>query len=179
MQRTESASGFSLVELLIVLVITMGILAFSILGLRVASQLFGVQADARAIGNQLSLARLRAAAEFTHARLTFNLAAGTYQLETNQGGVWTIEGGVYNLSSSSAFGFGSVTSPAGTQTTIAQTTPIVFNSRGIPVDATTDKPIGTDAIYLNNGAGQYYAVTVSASGGINVWQRSGSTWSQF
>jgi len=179
-RRTGPARGFTLIEMVFVAAVMLVFLAFSILNLASAWKSFEAQSDARGIANQLSLARLRAAAEFTQARLNFNLAAGTYKLETNQLGVWTREGSVYNLSAANAFSFGSVTSPAGTQTApIAQTALIVFNSRGIPVDATTGTPTGNDAIYLRNTNGQYYAVTVSPSSRINVWQLNGSTWKQF
>jgi hypothetical protein len=80
----------------------------------------------------------------------------------------------------SAFGYGSLTTPAGTQASISQSSVIAFNSRGIPLDS-TGNPTGNDAIYLNNGNGVYYAVTVSSSGRVSVWQLngSGSTWIQF
>ncbi|HEX4785159.1 MAG TPA: prepilin-type N-terminal cleavage/methylation domain-containing protein [Candidatus Sulfotelmatobacter sp.] len=189
-QRTQSDGGFSLIELMIVVAITMVILAISIPSLSAALQSFEAGGDARGIAGQLSLARLRAAANFTQARVNFNLAGGTYQLEvcTPQTGytcesttnppTWTIDGGVHQLSAKTAFGFGSLTTPAGTQTTITQTNFIVFNSRGIPVDA-TNTATGSDAIYLNNQGGTYYAITVSPSSRINVWQLTGSTWHQF
>src|SRR5437660_5179103 len=53
------------------------------------------------------------------------------------------------------------------------TSGILFNSRGLPVDASFN-PIGTpQAFYFNNGA-DYYAVSVAVTGRIQTWKYSDS-----
>jgi prepilin-type N-terminal cleavage/methylation domain-containing protein len=75
--KPNSTRGFSLIELLIVVAIMMVILSFSVMNLRKAMLSFKAASDARGIASQLSLAHMRAASEFTQARVNFNLSAGT------------------------------------------------------------------------------------------------------
>src|SRR5262249_30880830 len=123
--------------------------------------------DAKAVSNQLSLARMRAAANSTQGRLRFNLTASTFQLETYDSttGQFNVEGAVQRLSSGNGYGFGNLSTPAGAQTSIAQaeqcfdgagnpisqTACILFNSRGASVDH-TGATTANGAIYLNYGA---------------------------
>jgi hypothetical protein len=145
---------------------------------------------------------MRAAADFTHARIYANLTGKTFQLEVwnKAGSCWVAysdptntclsftssgvpSGTVLNLSTGDSFGFGSLTpGPTPGQTTIGQaaqcldnsgnalanTACIVFNSRGIPINASTLAPIATGALYLTNGT-VVDAVTVSATGLIQTW----------
>ena len=79
--------------------------------------------------------------------------------------------------------FGAVTAaPPNTQATIGQsaacttdlgaeisgTACIMFNSRGVPIDA-SGAPIGTNAFYLTDGSA-VYAVTVAATGMLRSWR---------
>jgi hypothetical protein len=97
-------------------------------------------------------------------------------------------GSVTRLSQGDTFGFGTLTAgPTLGQTTIGQaaqcldnsgsaianTACIVFNSRGIPINASTLAPIATGAIYLTNGA-VVEGLTVSATGSIQTWSNNGS-----
>ncbi len=151
--------------------------------------------DARAIAAQISLAKMRAAAEFTDARVNFNSFAknsttSTYQYQVeiyNQStSAWAIDQtgstntGVQNLSNNTLYGYGTVSTPAGTQSPISNSGTIEFNSRGIPVTSGL-VATGNSAVYINDGNSTYYAVTVSPSGNIQIWQThgTGSTWSQF
>lgn len=151
---------------------------------------FRLSGDARAVSNATAVAKMRAAAYFTQTRLFLDLAANRYRVEawqkTGTPG-WVAEGGTITLSPGDAFGFGAVsTAPPNTQATIAQapgcpdsdghaianSACIVFNSRGIPVDA-TGAPTAIDAVYLTDGTA-VYGVTVSATGLIGLW-RAGPT----
>lgn len=103
-------------------------------------------------------------------------------------------GAVVNLSQGDAFGYGALTvGPTPGQTTIGQATQcldnssgaisntacIVFNSRGIPINATTLAPLATGAFYLTNGS-VVDGITVSATGSLQTWSAGGnpshSTW---
>src|ERR1051326_5199827 len=136
--RTNRMRGFSVVEIALVLLIAMGILGITIPAVQTILRSYQAAADARSLAIQLALVRMRAGANFTQARLNCNLVAKSCQLEifnktTSQ---FQAEGGAQLLSQGVSFGFGSITTPAGTQTTIQNSANILFNSRGIPVDST-------------------------------------------
>ena len=60
---------------------------------------------------------------------------------------------------------------------IGNTSCIVFNSRGVPVDS-TGAATSLDALYLNDGKSAY-GITVSATGMIRTWRagpQSTATW---
>jgi len=153
--------------------------------------------DARSVSNATAMAKMRAAAVFSSARLYADLVARTYRVEvwrkTGTPG-WVAEGSAQPLSPNVNFGFGSVTAaPPNTQTTIGQaatclddagaaitgTACVVFNSRGLPVDA-AGSPIGTGAYYLRDTTA-VFAITVSATGMVRLWRApltGTAVWSQ-
>jgi len=194
-RATGSARGFSLVEITVVVAIMLLIGVIAIPSLKAGLQSYQTAADVRAIAGQLALAKMRASAQFTDARVNFNnftknTGTGTYQYQVevyNQGSAsWAIDQtggvntGVQNLSTNSSYGYGTITTAAGSQSPIGQSNLIEFNSRGIPVTSGLVAS-GNYAVYLNNGHGTYYAVTVSISGNVQIWQMNGtnSTWTQF
>src|SRR5262249_31852805 len=105
---------------------------------------------------------------------------------------WTVEGGTTYLSTNSNFGFGVVaTPPPNTQAAIGQSTAcldnagvaiantscVLFNSRGTPID-NNGASIGSNALYVNNG-NAVYGVTISATGMTRMWQtgnKAAPTW---
>jgi hypothetical protein len=151
---------------------------------------FRLGGDARAVLNSVSLAKMRAAANFSNSRLYVDLAARSLHIDVLQKGppaVWVLDGGTTGLAQGDNYGWGPAgTPPPNTQVAIAQapqcltnagaaianTACIIFNSRGIPVD-NAGAPIGTDAIYLNDGQ-TLYAVTLSPTGQLRLWR---GTWS--
>lgn len=184
-----------MLELSIVVAVMLVILAIGIPNLQTAIQSYRTAGDVRVIASQLALAKMRAAANFTDARVNFNSFAynsstGTYQYQLevyNQStAAWaidqtgTVNTGLQNLSTNTVYGYGSIATAAGTQGTISNSSLIEFNSRGVPVTSGL-VATGSYAVYLNNGSGQYFAVTVSPSGNIQMWQMNGtaSTWHQF
>jgi Tfp pilus assembly protein FimT len=176
--RKESA-GFSMLELLVVVGILMTVSAIAIPSMRKTLQNYRVLGDARGIAAQLALARMRAASDFTTARLNFNLTANTYQLEvwSKTAGAYQAESGATSLSQGITFGFGSLTAPAGSQSTIAQPSPsqITFNSRGFSLNG-SGTPIATAAIYMRNTRGVVCAVSVGLAGQATAWEYDGSAW---
>jgi hypothetical protein len=128
---------------------------------------------------------MRAASDFSRARIFIDLTAHTHHLErwNKITSAWEVEGGVTALSSGVSFSFGPVTvPPPNTQATIGQasqclddmampianTACIMFNSRGVPIDATF-APTGADALYLTDGSA-VYSVTVAATGMLRLWR---------
>jgi prepilin-type N-terminal cleavage/methylation domain-containing protein len=184
MPRNNKQTGFSLIELVIAAAVGLIVMAIALPNLTAMVRSYRAMGDARGIAAQLSLARMRAASESVPARLNFNLAANTYQLEVctslcNQpGATYLPDPGTapQALSQGVTFGAGGVgTAPAGLPA-VAQSALITFNSRGISVDG-AGVPIGTAAIYITNNSGAVCAVTVSIGGQPTArLHQSGSTW---
>lgn len=189
---TAAERGFSLIELLMVVGIVGVISAIAVPMMKNTLGDFSLSGDARALSNAVSLAKLRAAASFSQARVYIDLSGKSYHVETWQKNTatWVTEGGIRTLSTGVTFGFGVVgTAPpfsqaaivqasacvaAVTGTAIGNTACILFNSRGIPVDPAgappaVGAPTGNDALYLTDGTA-VYGETISATGLIKLWR---------
>lgn len=204
--RTRKQQGFSIIEVIIVLAIALILAALAIPGFQSMTRYLRLSGDMRNLNGIVAQAKMRAAADFTHARAYADLGANTFHLEVwnkngNGGaGCWQTEGDVGNpctvngtspvqpLSIGVTFGTAGVgAGGANPQTAIAQaarcdngagglienTACIVFNSRGIPINALTGAPLtgAQDAFYINDTR-NLWGVTVRASGAIQVWATS-------
>jgi prepilin-type N-terminal cleavage/methylation domain-containing protein len=189
--RHRAARGFSLIELIVVLGLAAVLSAMAVPMMKAILGDFSLTGDARGVSSAVSLAKLRAAASFSQARVFVDLDGKTYRVELWQKTPpkWVTEGGIKRLSTTVNFGFGIVGSaPPFSQATIVQasecvndlgaaigrTACILFNSRGIPVDPggappSVGAPTGNDAVYLTDAAA-VYAVTISATGLIKLWR---------
>ena len=176
--EADASRGFSLVELVIAVFIIIVIAAIAIPKVVTVTQNVRMANDIRSISAQIFLARMRAASAGARSRLNFNTAANTYQIEVLNNGTWTIYGGTINLETGDTFGYGSITTPAGQQSSIAQTTPIYFNSRGMATDS-SGTATANSAIYFTNIRGQHAAVAVSIAGQPTSYTYSGSAWVQY
>jgi Tfp pilus assembly protein FimT len=179
--------GFSIIDILMVVALIgiIATIAVPVTGSAVSGQRFNN--DSQALTNLVGLAKMRASAAYTRARVRANLVARTFALErwdktTN---AWVTEGSVTPLSLGVTFGFGTVaTAPPNTQTTIGfsaacrvgltaatatigNTACIVFNSRGLPVDG-AGLPVGGHALYLTDGRA-VAGTTVTATPRIRRW----------
>jgi prepilin-type N-terminal cleavage/methylation domain-containing protein len=181
-------AGFSLVEMMMVVAIIGVLAAITVPMSGNALRFLKVSGDARSLSNATAVTKMRAASKFTQARLYVDISGGTYYIQSwdKSTSSWVTETGTTSLSSTVSFGYGPVTAPpANTQTTIVQaplcmnttvspavavanTACIIFNSRGLPVDA-TGSPFGNDAIYITDSTA-VYGITVAATGFVRLWR---------
>jgi hypothetical protein len=174
------------VELLAFMLVMVTLAAIVMPFTRSALTAMNLTSDARNVSSAVGLAKMRAAAFFTKARLYVDLGTRTYRVERWRKAApagWVAEGTVAPLSDTVNFGFmGLGAPPPDTQAAISQapvcldaadqpiagTACVVFNSRGIPIDA-LNVPFGGNALYLSDGV-TVFGVTVSAGGLIRLWR---------
>ncbi|MCC7417104.1 MAG: prepilin-type N-terminal cleavage/methylation domain-containing protein [Acidobacteria bacterium] len=190
MTSLARAAGFTILELLIVVAITMVVAAIALPMTGSSIGGFRLQGDARSVASAVQLTKLRAAADFTKARLYTDLSTNAFHVEvwSKDDDDWARVGGTTYLQSvTESFSFAPVASPPpSTQATIGQaamckeadgddignTACIVFNSRGIPVTdvaGSTGGPTNAHALYLSDGTA-VFGVTVSATSVIQLWR---------
>jgi prepilin-type N-terminal cleavage/methylation domain-containing protein len=180
-EHRKFENGFSLVELAIVVVIILLLVSLALPSVISSMRAFRAAADSRSIAAQLNLTKMRAANGFTQARLNCDTTANSCRVETctTKGAstctTFTAEGETIKLSPGSSFSFGSLTTPAGSQTSIQNTAQILFSSRSLPVDS-SGAATGNYALYLTNSSGNQYAGTVYASGKIAMWRYGSGAW---
>ena len=187
MKKFRPASGFTMIELLIVvgLIGVISAVAVPMFGRMVAN--YRVVGAARSLSNALAVTKIRSAATFSRTRLYVDMSSGAHHLESLDRTVdpahWAVEGGATYLPTGVSFSFSPVTSaPPNTQAGISQSVPctqddgtaivntacIMFNSRGIPVNA-LGTPIPDGVLYITDGTA-VYGVTVAATGMIRLWR---------
>ncbi len=184
MLRARTDSGFSLVEVLVVMAV-IGILAsFAVPVVSNTISGYRLRNEAKTISNLVGLAKMRATSQFSRARVYGDLGTNQYSLQlwdkTNNR--WVTEGVTYTMPFGVRFGFGVLdTPPPNTQPAIAMATQctnnagavigntncIVFNSRGIPITA-AGAPLGGNAFYMTDNIG-VRAITVTATPLVREW----------
>ena len=194
MTRGSGQRGFSMIEMMVVVSVALILFAFGVPALNNIMRAQRIAGDVREIVGSIALAKMRAASDFTQARVYVDLSANTFQVEvckTKQPatfptcGSWNLtEDGAQALSTGVRMGYGSLGSPpTGTQAAIGQaaqcgstanTACITFNSRGIPIDPSNNNPSGEGAIYITNGD-SVYGATVSALGAVRTWRSTAKT----
>jgi prepilin-type N-terminal cleavage/methylation domain-containing protein len=189
LSRLSDRSGFTLLEVLLVLAIFALVAAMAIPFGEAAVGGERLAGQARAVSYQVALAKMRASASFTRARVFFDFANRNYQLQTwdRTTSQWVTDGGVERLPRGVVFGFATATVPppntqsaigqpeacreglAAATNAVADSACVVFNSRGIPVDS-TGAPTGENVVYVSDAGGSVvYAATVSATGMSQLW----------
>lgn len=185
MRTATRQHGFSTIELLATLGIVGVVAAMAIPSTGRTLADLRLSGDARGVHNAVALAKMRAAAHFTRERLYVDRTTNTYHLEfwDKAAGDWKTEVDPTNaLQTGVSFGYGDIaTAPPSTQSSlsmspacktttnsdISNTSCIVFNSRGIPVDG-SGNITGNSALYLSDGTATY-GITLSATPLIRLW----------
>jgi len=193
--------GFTMLELLAVILILGIIIAFAIPQALIALKAYRLHSDAAAVAAQLNVTRFRATSQYAPYRLNLNTGTTphTFDMERLCGETSSsvdssctspyrprstpqIEGGTLYLSRGNSF---TVTNPGGTTTYPGSitggsgSTVFYFNTRGMPVDNSGNPvPSGGLAIYLQNTDGLTDAVAVSVGGRIGTynWVPATSAW---
>ena len=158
--------GFSMIELMMVLLITGVVMGFSIPVFMTMTQTLRTGGDSRNLAGVIAEAKMRAAANFTHSPGYANLSANSYHVEVwNKGGnsgagCWQTDGDIVNsctaasspttnLSSAVAFGYGSNVSSSHPRTRRRQLAKRPFAlratqaSRPTPVSSPTPPAVGS------------------------------------
>ena len=192
--------GFSTLELLIVVSISLVMAAITIPGYNSIRRAMRLNGDVRNLNGTINQAKVQAAADFTRARVFADLAANTFHIETwnRAGGVggagcWqtlddpnnpcTVAGlsPVHPLSLNVTFGIAGVAAaPPNTQAVFGQAPPcpgfansacVIFSSRGMPID-NAGLPVGTsNALYITDNE-RVLGVTLGPTGLSQVWGTS-------
>ena len=179
-------AGFTMLETLFVVALIGIVSAIAVPQFTNQIGYFRISGDARSVSNAIAVTKIRAASNFSRTRLYVDRTQRWHRIEKGDTSVpthWTVEGGQTYLSTNINFGFGAVATPppntqAGigqstaclddTGTAIANTSCVLFNSRGVPID-NNGASLGGNALYLTNGSA-VYGVTVSATGMVRTWQ---------
>jgi Tfp pilus assembly protein FimT len=171
--------GFSLAELTLILAVGTIITATSVPIFTTSMRSMRLAGDARNICDVLTQARLESTAQMTRYKLVFSTSNSSWHLEKlNQAtGTFAAEGStnyLYDGLSNCGISFQSqsTSAPSGFPTTSSAS--IMFNSRGIPID-NNGTPTANNIIYLNY-SNKDYAITVSLTGKVQLWQKLGGTW---
>jgi len=192
----SSERGYTLIEILVVVALIGVIAGIAVPVTSTSLNGYRFLGDGQALSQMVGLAKMRAAARSTRARLSVNVADGTFMMQTfdrsTSPGTWVTDIGEQYLSRGVTFSNGGFTAPPPYQdstdfsdecaddagSAIDGTSCITFNSRGLPVDA--DGLLEEEhAIYLTNGVG-VYAITVMPTGQVRFYwsPAKGAHWTE-
>jgi prepilin-type N-terminal cleavage/methylation domain-containing protein len=171
--------GFSLTELAIAIAIIAIMGAIAVPTISTTMRNLQSRTDARNIATALTVAKLKATSQLTRYQLVFDLSHNQWRTEkfNKATGEYEIDGAVATLAKEDAdyrVAFQTSSSPAPTGFSTTSSHLIRFNSRGVPVSTTSAAVAGT-AVYLHD-ADNAYAVTVSLSGKVQLWQKRNGGW---
>ena len=180
-----------MLELLIVMAALSAMAAVSVPVVHRTLRTYRLAGDARGISQTLTLAKMRAASNFTLEAVDWNSGSQSFSVkffhkDLTQGGYYgqfEADASVPDVNVSNSTTLGTpVSGPDPSNVGTENTSRIVFNSRGLPVvvdttssPATVNPLAAPQAFYFNNGT-DYYAVSIWVTGRIQIKRYNGSTW---
>lgn len=185
----SSTGGFSLLEAIIVVAITLVLVALTGKGMLSALNNYNISSAARNIASDAQLARSKATANQKRYRLSITTSPARYLIQwcnTLSGNNCTTWVGDTQSGSNPLPGGVSFTVPSGVSvtpmdaTTPAQATDITFNSRGLLIDNSTGSGIPFRCYYLAGNQTAAYAVCATLTGRAMVFKLNpaGTVWTQ-
>ena len=206
---TRRSSGFSLLEILIVVAIMMVLIAFAVPQLLNATYNYRINGSARQVQALVYLGRVKATSRNSRYRLHVDTTAtpNTYELDVLCGPTasaaactsWSLEAqaAVTPLPTGVSFSTSGLSTvppltPAPTMTAGVpdQATDLIFNSRGLLLDPSTDAgpPLcttsactpanGTYCFYLQGTKARPIAICTVLTGRTTFWRLNGATWEE-
>ena len=183
MRANGTRSGFTLLEVCIATGMILVVAGISLPILQRTMQSYRISGNAKGVAHLLMLAKIRAASNFTIEAVVWdstnsntfstqyfkkNLSAGPYQ------GQLQADSSIQPLTLSNGISHGQ---PPSLSSTVGadNSSSILFNSRGLPIDNSFNPITASQAFYFNNGT-DYYAVSVSVSGTVQTWKYVDSAW---
>ena len=170
----KNDSGFSLIELGLVLGIIALVSAFSIPMLNSAMDDMQMISDARSIATALTYAKISSTAQMIHYRVAFDLDENQWSVEretAQNANVFAVEQAINSLcngNASSEIMFQSTADAAPDGFPADSSSTITFNSRGMPIG-------GAQIIYLTKSDADF-AIGVSLTGRVQVWRFIEDQW---
>ena len=103
---TNRTKGFSFIEVLMVVIVTGTLIAFAIPGLTTLLQSARSNGEPRDVDDVVALAKMRAAADFTRARVYCDLSSETFEVDCWTAGAWSAESGATSFERCHRLGLG-------------------------------------------------------------------------
>ena len=191
-ESVRTQRGFSMIQLVFVLAIVMILSAIALPSFLNITRPLRLRNDANALADLVTMARMRAATQFTQVEIycTPLASPGTCRLRSLQYGAaptaWVDEQQNVSLSAGVSFGIPATITTylpnqsSGTvfQGDSQQYTPlsaantlnpvVIFNTRGLPIDI-TGKLNPDYALYLKDQTGRYIAVSINLTGRPSIY----------
>ena len=176
----SSQSGFGIIELIIVVVIILVLAGMAVKWMSPAIRSYRLSGTAFEIAATIRLARIKATTRDARYRVVPNVGARTYRTELRVRGPstpWTLESGTTDYPLATGVNFdttGISAAPPGQSTT--QATEMVFNTRGLLINDSTNVPVDGRCFYLQGNTDRPLAVCANLAGKVTVYRLFGSVW---
>ena len=187
-RSTMRMRGFTMIELLIVMIVIGIISVFAVPQGMIAVRGYRLHSSTSAVAAQLSLTRFRATSQFAPYRLNFTSGQRTFTMQRLTSS-YAVPTGPEESEEEPHFTSDGITflatNPGSSKpepvTVDTGATAVYFNTRGVPVDSVGD-PVtnGGYAMYLTNEDDLYDAITISIGGRVSLWSWDpiGSSWNR-